>query len=134
MGFKPLIIILLVLALIATYGIGGAETVSKKIEQYTDEKFKSDAEQYEKYTFINATYCNWTAKYTRTLELLDKYDVRFEKEQYREKSQYLRAQTVDAMLNERGAKDEYKKYIDEFPEGKNFEKANERYQELKIYH
>jgi hypothetical protein len=131
--FKPLIIIFAIIAFTAAYIVGGAVTISKKIEQYTEDNYKADPVQYEKYTFINATYCFWTAKYERTLELLDKYDQRFVKEENKEKAQFLRARTYDSMLEARRAKDEYKKYMDDFPEGKNFKKADERYEDLKTY-
>ena len=134
MGFKPLIAIFVLLILIAAYGIGGSETISKKIEQYTEDNFKSDPEKYEDYTFKNITYCDWTAKYARALELLDKYDLRFEKEQYKEKSYYMRAKVLEDNLDDRRAMEAYKKYMDEFPEGKNFEKAKQRYEDLKNYH
>lgn len=133
MGLKQLIIIFLIIIFGAAYIIGGSEGISKKIEQFTEDKYKTDPEQFEKYTFMNVTYCDWTAKYTRALELLDKYDLRFDKDQHREKSYYIRAKIHDHNLDVRKAKDAYKKYMDEFPEGKNFEKVRERYEEIKNY-
>jgi hypothetical protein len=130
---KPLIIIFCIIAFTAAYIVGGAVTISKKIEQYTEDNYKADPVQYEKYTFMNAVYCEMTAKYDRALELLDKYDQRFVKEENKEKSQFLRAKTYDNMLDARTAKGAYKKYIDDFPEGKNFKKAMERYEDLKTY-
>lgn len=133
MGLKSLIVIFVLIMFAAGYLIGGSESISKKIEQYTEEKYKGDPEQYEKFTFLNATYCNWTAKYDRTLELLDKYDQRFEKEENKEKSQFLRASAYDGKLLAKAAFDSYKKYIDDFPQGKHIEKAKERYRDLKSY-
>ena len=133
MGFKPLIALIVILILTAAYVVGGADSISKKIEQYTDEHYKKDSVEYEKYTFMNATYCNWTAKYDRALEVLDKYDLLFVKDENREKSEFLRAKTYDDKIEARKAKDGYKKYIDDFPEGKHIEKARERYDDLKTY-
>jgi hypothetical protein len=133
MGLKPLIIIFLIIMGTAGYLIGGSKSVSINIENFIEEKYKDDPVNYEKYTFMNAVYCNWTAKYDRALEILDKYDLRFELEENKEKSQFLRATTYDNMLSARKARAEYQKYMENFPKGKNFEKARERYLDLKTY-
>jgi hypothetical protein len=130
---KPILIIFFLLAIVGGVFIGGAESVSQQIEKYTEDNYKQDPVNHEKYTFMNAVYCNWTAKYTRALELLDKYDQRYVLDENREKSIFLRAKTYDNMIDGRKAKGEYKKYMDEFPEGKHFEKARERYNDLKTY-
>lgn len=133
MGFKPLVALLVIVLLIAAVFVGGADNVSQKLEEYTEKNYKTDPVKFEEYTFLNARYCNMVAKYERALELLDKYDQRFYKEENVEKSLYLRADTLDRKLDARQAKILYEKYMEMFPEGEHIKRVKERQKDLKSY-
>ena len=130
---KGIAIIAVTLVALVSFLVFGADTISSKMEKYVEDNYKSDDINYEKYTFLNAYYCNLVAKYDRSLALLDKYDQRFYKDENREKSVYLRAKDFDQKLDGRPAKELYQKYMEDFPQGSHFEKAKERYLDLKTY-
>ncbi|HRU38672.1 MAG TPA: hypothetical protein P5511_02250 [Candidatus Goldiibacteriota bacterium] len=133
MGIKQLIIIFLVIVFGASYLIGGSESISEKIEKYLDSNFKYDPENYEKYSYLNIVYMNLTAKYDRALQLIEKYEARFEKDEQKAKAQFQRASAYDRKLDGKRARAEYQKYVDLYPEGPNAKKARERINFLKFY-
>ncbi len=134
MGFKTLIAIFVVIMFTAAYVIGGSDTVSKEIEKYTDEKLKDNPEQKEKIEFFNIQYMDFTAKYDRALELLEKYLMLYPKEKNQEKALYQKAKTLENNLKPKLARVVYQKYIEDFPDGKNIKKAKDKYQELKTFY
>jgi outer membrane protein assembly factor BamD (BamD/ComL family) len=134
MGFKQLIIVMLVLIFGAVYIIGGSESISKYIEKYTDDHIKDDSGRIEKIMFFNIQYCNFTAKYQRALDLIERYLLVFSREENREKAQFLKAQIVDNTLDAKLARGEYQKYLDDFPDGPNAGKAKTRLNDLKNFY
>jgi tetratricopeptide (TPR) repeat protein len=134
MGFKTLVAIFVLIMFSAAYIIGGSETVSKYIEKYTDEKLKDNPEQKEKIEFFNIKYCDFTAKYKRALELIEKYLTQYPKERNQEKALFQKAKTLENDLRPKEARTIYQKYISDFPDGKNIEKAKDKYQELKTFY
>ncbi len=128
MGFKQLIAIFLILLLFATYIVGGAEKISIFIEKYSEEKYQEPL--IEKIAYYNINYVYFMAKYKRTLELIDKFINKYNRSQYVERILFLKAKTYDKMLQTRTAIEEYKKYIDDYPEGKYKNAAERRCREL----
>jgi outer membrane protein assembly factor BamD (BamD/ComL family) len=132
-NFKALIAVFFIIMFFAAYVIGGSESVSKGIEKYTEEKLKTDPEKKEKMEFFNIQYCDFTAKYDRALELLEKYLAQYPKEQYQERAIFQKAKTLEHALKPKEARPVYQQYIEDFPEGKNIENAKERFQDLKTF-
>ncbi|GEM_PF-2320513 len=128
MGFKQLIVILLILFLFATYIVGGAENISRFIEKYSEEKYQEPL--IEKIAYYNIHYVCFMAKYKRTLELIEKFKEKYNHSQYLETIFFLRAKTYDKMLDARTAIEEYKKYLEDYPDGKYKKDAEKRRKEL----
>lgn len=128
MGFKQLVVIFIILFLFATYIVGGAEKISIFIEKYSEEKYQEPL--IEKIAFYNINYVYFMAKYKRTLQLIEKFINKYNRSQYLDTIFFLRAKTYDKMLEVRTAIEEYKKYIEDYPEGKHKEAAEKRRREL----
>lgn len=128
MGFKQLITIAIILFLFATYIIGMADKISMYIEKYSEEKFQEPT--IEKIALYNMQYTYFTAKYKRTLELIEKFLNKYQFSENAEAVYFLRAKVYDRMLEDKIAKQEYKNYIDNYPNGKHKEAAMRRYKEL----
>lgn len=128
MGFKKLIVILIILFIFATYIVGMADKISMYIEKYSEEKFQEPT--IEKIALYNMKYTYFTAKYKRTLELIEKYLNKYQFSKNAEEVYFLKAKTYDRMLEDKIARQEYKNYIDNYPDGKYKEAAERRYKEL----
>lgn len=134
MGFKWLMAILLSLIVFAAYGVGASDKVSEYIEKYTAEKLKDNPEKQEKFEFFNIQYMDFTAKYTRAIELLDKYKLKYPKEREQAKAQFLLAKILEHSLQTKAARAAYDKYIQDFPDGEKIEQAKQKYTELKNFY
>jgi len=128
MAFKKVVILLVILVIVAAYGIGGADKISKYVEEKTKDMEEPNA---EKVLFYNIVYMNWTAKNERALELIDKYVYRYSKSDMMEDVQWLKARTLDNMMDDKAALAEYEVYAQEYPEGKKINTASRRVRELK---
>ena len=132
MGLKQLVIIFVALLFIAGYGIGASEKVSVFIEDYSLKNMQDP--QLEKVHYANIQYCYWTGKNQRTLELIEKYELRYKIFKKLENLQFLKAKAYDSMANSKKAKEEFQKYIDDYPEGEKTDKAKQRIRELGTFY
>ena len=128
MAFKKLVILLIVLIIVAAYGIGGSDKISKYVEEKTKDTEEPNA---EKVLYYNIVYMNWTAKNQRALELIEKYVYRYSKSERMEDVLWLKARTLDNMMDDKAALVEYELYAQEYPEGKKIKTAKRRVRELK---
>jgi hypothetical protein len=134
---KQMAILLAIIIFIFLYFVVGAEDFSTKLENYTTTKLSGMDS--EKWTVLNIRYCYYTGKYQRALDLTNKFLEQYDKYDVYEKNDqtdliddmnYLKALTVDRMMETPMAKSLYYKYLEKFPQGKNIDKANERLKDL----
>ena len=122
--------VIIALVLIAAYGIGQADYISKRIESYAETKLQEP--KIEDAAIFNINYTYWTAKYDRCLELIEKYK---EKDAYAtsknlEFVKFMEAKCYDKKLDNRRAYDLYKAYLSDYPEGKYAKDATWRVTDL----
>ncbi len=119
----------IVLAL-AGYFLIGSENVSQMLEKYSVEKMKGT--DLEDAAAFNIRYMDFTGKYDRCLELISKFN-----ERYEEKSKYLpefmltQARILELRLKTAAARDIYQKYVDTYPDAANVNDIKYKIMELK---
>ena len=135
MGFKYLMVSIIALAVFTLYFVGGAVDMSTKMETYAVQQLKAEKWDDEKFMgnmIFNIKYTMWTAKYDRSLELIEKYKERYEIYEQLDEVSYLEARTFDRMMEEKPAFGLYKQYIENYPEGKYIKQAKERASQLNM--
>lgn len=127
---KGMLIAGAIIAFIGGYFILGSESISKLIEQYSVEKMKDP--ELEKMSLYNIRYMDLTGKYERCMELIDKYNQRYEDEGHFLKELLLtQARIFEIQMNLGKARDTYQKYVDKFPDAENVNDIRRKILELK---
>lgn len=125
MGFKGMVIALVVLIAVYSVFVGSAVSLSEKLENYSLEKMEEP--KIQNTYFYNMKYVYFTAKYDRTLKLIETYIERYgdETEQMSEII-FLKARTYDRMGDYATAMNLYKEYEKKWPEGKKIDAVKDR--------
>ncbi len=134
MGFKQLVIILILIVVGAVYLILGAEQTSTKIEEFYEQKLEEPKK--ERAHYYNIVYVYWVGKEKRALELIESYREKYQKTglEKAEKIDYIEAKIYDGFLNKNKAKVYYKEFMEKYPESDKYRDVEQRYNELVTFY
>jgi hypothetical protein len=127
---KGMIIFGIIVVVIGGYFIIGSDKISEIVEKYSVEKIKDP--DLEKLSYYNIRYMDFTGKYDRCLELIDKYSQRYEDDgKFIPEILLTQARILELKMQVSKARATYQKYSEKFPNGADIEEVKSKLLELK---
>jgi hypothetical protein len=127
---KGMAITAVIIILMGTYLVLGSDNVSGIIEKYSVENIKEPG--LEKISFYNIQYMDLTGKSGRCLDLIDKYDKKYEDNgKYAANLLLIEAGVRERNMEISRARELYGKYIEKYPDAKDIDNVKEKLKEIK---
>lgn len=127
---KKMLIFGIIIILVAAYLIGDAEKISKYIETWSIDNLKEP--DLEQSSYQNIKYVNLTGKYDRTLELIEKFKLRYgDKSSKTPELIFMSALIYEKKINPSAVRDILQSYIEAYPNQKNIDEAKRMLSEYK---
>lgn len=127
---KKMLIFGIIIVALAVLFIGNAMQVSTFIEDWSVDKLKEP--DLEKAAYYNIKYVNLIGNFNRTLELIDKFNLRYEdKSDKLPELLYITALIYEKKLEPVKVRELLSLYIENYPEGKDIAEVKRKLREYK---
>jgi len=119
---KNMLIFAVIIILAAGYIIGDSERISKYIETWSVDNLKEP--DLEKSAYLNIRYMDLIGNFDRTLELIDKYNLRYEGKSTRIPEFIFKSALIyEKKIQPVKVREILKMYIETYPDAKNIDEA-----------
>jgi hypothetical protein len=119
---KNMLIFAVIIILAAGYIIGDSERISKYIETWSVDNLKEP--DLEKSAYLNIRYMDLIGNFERTLELIDKYNLRYEGKSARVPELIFKSALIyEKEIQPVKVRETLKMYIETYPDAKNIDQA-----------